>query len=262
MQLDNHTKITVYPPARQGSGSFDNGKITEIKPVDFPGGNSEAPRVGPLFYWAWASAKGDGVIGMHPHQAFEIISYVLDGEIGHTDSLKNNSRVSSGGAQVMQAGSGIYHQEEMYGEQTEFFQIWFEPYLRESIRKTPTYNQYLHEDFPSIADNGATRKEIIGNTAPVQLDADVRMQDIEIQPGKSYHFTVDAGNTIAAMTVSGKGRWVSDSDSVSREIQTRDFSVIQASQDSEVLVEADETQGLRLVVIEVPSRVDYPLYGQ
>ena len=56
-------KTTVYTTDRQGTGAFDGGKITEIKPIDFPGGTSEAARIGPLFYWAWASSSGEGVIG-------------------------------------------------------------------------------------------------------------------------------------------------------------------------------------------------------
>ena len=104
-------KIKIYSPEQQGSGAFDGGKITEIKPIDFPGGTSQAKRIGPLFYWAWASANGDGVIGMHPHKGFEIMSYVLRGELGHTDSMSGSRRVGTGGVQVMQTGSGIFHQE-------------------------------------------------------------------------------------------------------------------------------------------------------
>jgi len=118
MQLSKSAKITIYPPDRQGTGAFDSGKITEIKLIDFPGGTSAAKRIRPLFYWAWASAKGDGVIGLHPHQGFEIMSYVIAGEIGHSDTLGTESRVGVGSAQVMQTGSGVYHQEEMFGERT------------------------------------------------------------------------------------------------------------------------------------------------
>ena len=73
--------ITVYPPARQGRGAFDGGRITEFKPIGFPGDGAEVKRVGPLFYWAWASAHTPSKIGLHPHKAFEIMSYVLEGEI-------------------------------------------------------------------------------------------------------------------------------------------------------------------------------------
>ena len=262
MQFTKHTTLQIYTPEQQGSGAFDGGKITEIKPIDFPGGTSQAKRIGPLFYWAWASANGDGVIGMHPHQAFEIISYVLEGEIGHTDSGGNKSRVAKGGAQVMQTGSGIYHQEEMFGDRTDFFQIWFEPYLRESIKKKPTYNEFHHDDFPVRRDNGASVKTILGNDNQIILDADVKMDDVTIQPGKQYRRTLPAGNSLAAVTISGAGKWANDENGNQLSIAARDFSVIHATEDTVISAHAEKNSELRLALIEVPHRVDYPLYGE
>ena len=64
------------------------------------------------------------------------MSYALEGEIGHYDTLGNRSRVKAGGAQVIQAGSGISHEEETLGEFTDFFQIWFNPDLRKTLHLT------------------------------------------------------------------------------------------------------------------------------
>ena len=66
MKTEQSTTMTVYPPERQGSGAFDGGRITEIKPIPFPQESGGSRRIGPLLYWAWATAHGDGVIGMHP----------------------------------------------------------------------------------------------------------------------------------------------------------------------------------------------------
>ena len=186
MLFSKSAKIDIYPPDRQGTGSFDSGKITEIKPIDFPGGTSQTQRMGPLFYWAWASARGDGVIGLHPHKGFEIISYVLEGEIGHSDTLGTKSRVSAGGAQVMQTGSGVSHQEEMIGEKTEFFQIWFEPHLQKAVRRDATYGEYQQGDFPVANKDGVEIKKVIGEGAPVSLVAEVEMDDITLQPGVTH----------------------------------------------------------------------------
>jgi len=51
---------------QQGTGAFDGGRITEVKPIGFPHEPSGARRIGPLFYWAWATAKGFGKIGPEP----------------------------------------------------------------------------------------------------------------------------------------------------------------------------------------------------
>jgi len=127
--------IKIYPPEAQGVGQFDGGRITEIKPIGFPHEGPAIENLGPLFYWAWATAKGYGKIALHPHQAFEILSYALEGEIGHYDTLGHRSRVQAGGAQVIQAGSGISHQEETIGDFTDFFQIWFDPDIRKALHK-------------------------------------------------------------------------------------------------------------------------------
>ena len=50
--------ITVYPEAEQGSGAFDGGKITEIKPIPFPQERGGSRRIGPLLSGRWG---GDGL---------------------------------------------------------------------------------------------------------------------------------------------------------------------------------------------------------
>jgi quercetin 2,3-dioxygenase len=249
-----------YTAAQQGSGAFDGGKITEIKPIDFPGGTSKQQRVGPLFYWAWASAKGDGVIGMHPHKGFEILSYVLEGEIGHSDTKGNSSRVGAGGAQLMQTGSGISHQEEMFGTKTEFFQIWFEPELQPAMRRPPVYADFGAEDFPLETSDGVSVKKIIGSGGAVDLVAPVQMRDISVDAGHTYRFELEAGQALAAMTVSGKGYWSGVDDDDKIKVESRDFVLSEARETTPVVLRAHDAAALRVVLVETPLEVDYPLY--
>lgn len=177
-QTTSSLSISVWTPDRQGTGAFDGGKITEIKPIPFPQERGGSNRIGPLFYWAWASARGDGVIGMHPHQGFEIISYVMEGSVGHTDTAGNNRRVSAGGIQAMQTGSGISHQEEMHGDRTEFFQVWFEPDMRAALRQRPRYHDFEDHQIPrATLESGVEIKRIVGpggvaNPGPSSLGRD------------------------------------------------------------------------------------------
>ena len=118
-------KIRVYTQNEQAKGHFGDGEIVENKPIGFPHEGSVVKRVGPLFYWAWAKSLKTFEIPLHPHSGFEILSYVLQGTVGHRDTLGNLQQVTTGGAQIMQTGSGAYHAEEL-GKDTEMFQIWFE----------------------------------------------------------------------------------------------------------------------------------------
>ena len=252
--------ITIYPPEIQGTGAFDGGRITEIKPLGFPGEGPNVPHTGPLFYWAWATAKGYGKIGLHPHRAFEIMSYALEGEIGHYDTMGNRSRVKAGGAQVMQTGSGVSHEEETVGDHNELFQIWFEPDLKETVRHTPTYAEFRHEDFPVENRDGVTLKHVIGNGAPISILTEAAMQDMLIPSGHGYRRGLSTNRTLAMVVIDGKGTLSVEPSSEKFELGPRYFAVVHAGTNGSIAIHAAQTVPLRLAMIEVPAEVEYPLY--
>ena len=55
-------------------------------------------------------APGKG-FGEHPHRDMEILTYVLDGELAHSDSMGNVRVVGPGAVQYLSAGTGITHAE-------------------------------------------------------------------------------------------------------------------------------------------------------
>ena len=84
-------------------------------------------------------SPGQG-FGTHPHADMEIITYVLDGELKHRDSMGNGEVIKAGELQRMSAGTGITHSEFNPSKTTpvHLYQIWLLP-ERKGIE--PSYEQ-------------------------------------------------------------------------------------------------------------------------
>lgn len=124
-------------------------------------------------------APGTG-FGTHGHRDMEIISYVLDGELAHKDSMGNGEKggahagvIKPGDVQRMSAGTGVMHSEfnNAQGRQTHFLQIWIMPDQR---GVAPSYQQ-LH--FPAEDKRGRLRLVASNDGAEgsVSIHADARL---------------------------------------------------------------------------------------
>ncbi len=142
----------------------------------------------------------------HPHRGIETITYVLDGEVEHGDSLGNKGVLGAGSVQWMTAGSGIMHQEMPRGNargQMHGFQLWAN--LPSSLKMTaPRYQDIQSSDIPEIIDDDGTKVKIVtgsfwGKRGPVDgIAADPLYLDISVPPNTRKVLPVDTyANTFA-----------------------------------------------------------------
>lgn len=117
-------------------------------------------------------APGTG-FGTHGHRDMEIISYVLQGNLAHRDSMGHVQGIEPGEVQRMSAGTGVRHSEFNHDPsgQTHFLQIWIEP---DRLGVAPGYEQKRFEDAEK---RGRLRLVAApgGESGAVDLHADARM---------------------------------------------------------------------------------------
>jgi redox-sensitive bicupin YhaK (pirin superfamily) len=180
-------------------------------------------------------APGQG-FGTHGHRDMEIISYVLDGELGHRDSMGTGSVIRPGDVQRMTAGTGVRHSEMNPSPETpvHFFQIWLLP---ERAGIAPGYEQKRFEDSEK---RGRLRLVAArdGRDGAITLHADAELYAgllapgdrvrLDLRPGRHAWIQVARGTLTAngLPLEAGDGAAVSDESAVD----------ITASSDAEVLV--------------------------
>jgi len=109
----------------------------------------------------------------HGHRDMEILSYVLEGELTHKDSMGNGSIIRPGDVQRMSAGRGVTHSEfnASKSQPVHFLQIWIQPAV---LGIPPSYEQ---KHFPPAEMRGKLRLVVAadGSEGAVTLHQDVRL---------------------------------------------------------------------------------------
>jgi redox-sensitive bicupin YhaK (pirin superfamily) len=178
-------------------------------------------------------APGTG-FGTHGHRDMEIISYVLEGELAHKDSIGDANAgpgvIKPGDVQRMSAGSGVRHSEfnHAQGQSTHFLQIWIQP---DRLGVAPSYEQ-LH--FAPNEKRGRLRLIASGNGAEgsVSLNVDARLYAGLFDADERAELVLAAGRIAYVHLVRG-------SLSVNGQpLQAGD--ALQLTQESRLLIEAGE----------------------
>lgn len=146
----------------------------------------------------------------HPHRGIETITYLIEGDIEHGDSLGNKGSILDGDCQWMTAGSGIIHQEmpkpsrRMLG-----VQIWLNLPAANKMTK-PKYRDILKRNVP-ILDEENCRVHIIsgdykGNPGAIQGDyIKPIFMDVELGENSEWILDTDSDANLFIYIIEGEG---------------------------------------------------------
>lgn len=147
----------------------------------------------------------------HPHRGIETVTYLVEGEIEHGDSLGNQGRIRSGDCQWMTAGSGIIHQEmprparRMFGAQ-----LWINLPAAEKMCE-PRYGDILQENVPVLRQDGRTVRIVAGayDGTPGAFEGryvKAVYLDVGLDSGVEWTYDCNPDATLFIYTLQGGGR--------------------------------------------------------
>lgn len=135
----------------------------------------------------------------HPHRGFETVTYVLDGEIEHKDSIGNRGLITPGDVQWMTAGAGIVHSEMpsdvivRRGGLVHGFQLWVNLPAKAKMRR-PRYQDLTADMMPVVRLAGGSAVVVAGNVFGVQGPAAVHLPityvHVKVDPAGSVPYEV------------------------------------------------------------------------
>jgi redox-sensitive bicupin YhaK (pirin superfamily) len=141
--------------------------------------------------------------GTHPHANMEIVTYIVDGELDHKDSLGTKESLGRGSIQFMTAGTGVRHSEFNNGDKPlRFIQTWIKP-AASGLKSN--YGSYIGD--PELRKNQL--HHLVSNVkdesikTPVEINQDCDTFASEIELGKKVTFEIPKGRQGYLLCIEG-----------------------------------------------------------
>lgn len=126
----------------------------------------------------------------HPHRGFITLTYMIDGNMQHRDSMGNEGNLGPGAVQWMKAASGVIHSEMPQQDEglMRGFQLWINLPAKEKM-SDPAYQEFCAHSVPVAQSSGCQVKVIAGPYQTVQgpvVDARTELSffDVELSTGR------------------------------------------------------------------------------
>jgi len=175
--------------------------------------------------------------GTHPHRDMEIITYIVEGELTHKDSMGTEESLGRGSIQFMTAGNGVRHSEFNHGDRPlRFIQTWITP---------SAYG--LKPNYGSCSGSASERKgklqHLVSNVkdesvkTPVEINQDCNAFATELKSGEKVTLDLPAGRMAYLLCMEGGVRLNGEA-SLSR----HDAAEITGGNGQPIMIEATEVE--------------------
>ena len=201
----------------------------------------------------FAPGEGKGT-PWHPHRGFETVTYLLEGDLEHRDSLGNHGDLHSGDTQWMTAGSGVLHKEgpsseaQAKGGRSHGLQLWVN--LPATQKLTAPAYQDLRADENAVDQRPGTTVRVIagelfGLTGPGRTRTPISYAHVTLDRDATVTTPLPAGHVVLAYPLIGSFR-VDDTtvdEGVLAVVEGHDLTITGVGERSEIIVLTGEPIG-------------------
>ena len=174
-------QLDAYPNRELTLGDLTISRALPVKDRRLVGPWCFLDRFGPLTFTDGKPMD----VAPHPHIGLQTVTWLLDGEVVHDDSLGCQGLLRPGGINVMTSGSGIAHAEQTprdHGRRLDGVQLWVA--LPDTHRQTEA--RFEHVEAPAIETNAGIVRvfagTLCGAASPASYYSDLVGADLLIHP--------------------------------------------------------------------------------
>ena len=148
----------------------------------------------------------------HPHRGIETVTYMLEGNVRHRDSLGNSGVIGPGDVQWMTSGRGILHEEMPRrgpSGMVNGFQLWVNLPAAEKMG-APRYQEISAASIPAIDRQGGQVRVVAGTYEGVEgpvteIAARPIYIDVMLEAGATFQLPMPEGHMAVAYVFEGEG---------------------------------------------------------
>jgi redox-sensitive bicupin YhaK (pirin superfamily) len=185
---DSMLETVVVPRTHDLGGGFEVRRALPHRDRRMVGPFVFLDQMGPHVF-----QPGQGIdVRPHPHIGLSTVTYLLQGEISHRDSLGTVQDIKPGEVNWMTAGKGIVHSERTgpglrtAGSTLSGLQCWV-ALPRAKEEKDPGFSHLGADELPVIEGEGATARiiagEYFGKRSPVPVESPMFYVDLALAAG-------------------------------------------------------------------------------